>query len=69
MTGAAENILKLLNLPYRVVLLASNDIGFSAKRSYDLEVWLPGQNDGKGDYREISSCSNCGSFQARRMNA
>ena len=69
MTGAAENILKLLNLPYRVVLLASNDIGFSAKRTYDLEVWLPGQNDGKGNYREISSCSNCGSFQARRMKA
>jgi seryl-tRNA synthetase len=69
MTSAAENILKLLNLPYRVVLLASNDIGFSAKRTYDLEVWLPGQNDGKGIYREISSCSNCGSFQARRMKA
>jgi len=69
MTGAAENILKLLNLPYRVVLLASNDIGFSAKRTYDIEVWLPGQNDGKGNYREISSCSNCGSFQARRMKA
>ena len=69
MTQAAENILQKLELPYRVVLLASKDIGFSAKRTYDLEVWLPGQNDGKGAYREISSCSNCGSFQARRMKS
>ena len=69
MTGAAENILQSLELPYRVVLLASKDIGFSAKRTYDLEVWLPGQNDGQGCYREISSCSNCGSFQGRRMKA
>ena len=58
-----------LELPYRIVLLASKDIGFSAKRTYDLEVWLPGQNEGAGCYREISSCSNCGSFQARRMKA
>ena len=69
MTGAAESILQSLELPYRVVLLASKDIGFSAKRTYDLEVWLPGQNEGAGCYREISSCSNCGSFQARRMKA
>ena len=69
MTGAAESILQSLELPYRVVLLASEDIGFSAKRTYDLEVWLPGQNEGAGCYREISSCSNCGSFQARRMKA
>ena len=69
MTGAAESILQSLKLPYRVVLLASKDIGFSAKRTYDLEVWLPGQNEGAGCYREISSCSNCGSFQARRMKA
>jgi len=65
MTGAAENILQSLELPYRVVLLASKDIGFSAKRTYDLEVWLPGQKA----YREISSCSNCGDFQSRRMNS
>ena len=69
MTGAAENILQSLELPYRVVLLASKDIGFSAKRTYDLEVWLPGQNDSQGSYREISSCSNCGPFQGRRMKA
>ena len=69
MTGAAESILQSLELPYRVVLLASEDIGFSAKRTYDIEVWLPGQNEGSGCYREISSCSNCGSFQARRMKA
>jgi seryl-tRNA synthetase len=65
MTGAAEAILQRLNLPYRVMLLCSGDMGFSARKTYDLEVWLPGQNT----YREISSCSNCGDFQARRMNA
>ena len=65
----AENILQKLNLPYRVMKLCSGDVGFSAKKTFDLEVWLPGQNKGKGAYREISSCSNCGDFQARRMNA
>ena len=65
MTGCAEKILQLLDLPYRVMLLCTGDMGFSAKRTYDLEVWLPSQ----GTYREISSCSNCGDFQARRMNA
>ena len=65
----AETILQKLNLPYRVMKLCSGDVGFSAKKTYDLEVWLPGQNKGKGAYREISSCSNCGDFQARRMNA
>jgi seryl-tRNA synthetase len=65
MTGCAEKILQLLELPYRVMLLCTGDMGFSAKRTYDLEVWLPSQ----GTYREISSCSNCGPFQARRMNA
>ena len=65
MTGCAEKVLQLLELPYRVMLLCSGDMGFSAKRTYDLEVWLPSQ----GTYREISSCSNCGDFQARRMNA
>ncbi len=69
MTNHAEYILKELNLPYRVVLLCSGDTGFSSKKTYDIEVWLPGQNNGSGCYREISSCSNCGDFQARRMNA
>lgn len=64
MTQAAENILELLDLPYRRVLLCSGDLGFSAQKTYDLEVWLPGQKE----YREISSVSNCGDFQARRMN-
>jgi seryl-tRNA synthetase len=64
-TRAAETILEALNLPYRKMLLCSGDMGFSARRTYDLEVWLPGQNA----YREISSCSTCGDFQARRMNA
>ncbi|MBN8844253.1 MAG: serine--tRNA ligase [Sphingomonadales bacterium] len=63
-TRAAEKILEALELPYRKMLLCSGDMGFSARRTYDLEVWLPGQNA----YREISSCSNCGDFQARRMN-
>jgi seryl-tRNA synthetase len=65
MTRAAETVLEKLNLAYRRVLLCSGDMGFSARKTFDLEVWLPGQNA----YREISSCSNCGDFQARRMNA
>ncbi|MFY9589357.1 serine--tRNA ligase [Rickettsia endosymbiont of Halotydeus destructor] len=64
-TNAAETILKKLDLPYRVMLLCTGDMGFSAQKTYDLEVWLPGQKQ----YREISSCSNCGNFQARRMKA
>lgn len=64
MTACAEGILKALELPYRKVLLCTGDMGFGAIKTYDLEVWLPGQNQ----YREISSCSNCGDFQARRMN-
>ena len=65
MTGIAEEILKLLELPYRVMLLCTADMGFTAQKTYDLEVWLPSQNK----YREISSCSNCGDFQARRLKA
>jgi seryl-tRNA synthetase len=65
MTQAAEAILDGLQLPYRRMLLCTGDMGFTAKKTYDLEVWLPGQSA----YREISSCSNCGDFQARRMNA
>lgn len=65
MTACAEQILQDLNLPYRKVLLCAGDMGFASKKTYDLEVWLPGQNM----YREISSCSNCGDFQARRMGA
>jgi seryl-tRNA synthetase len=68
MTACAEGILEALNLPYRRMLLCTGDMGFAAQRTYDLEVWLPGQNDGEGAYREISSCSNCGDFQARRMD-
>ncbi|BDG76299.1 serine--tRNA ligase [Wolbachia pipientis] len=64
MTNAAEEILKKLELPYRIMLLCSGDMGFAAQKTYDIEVWLPEQNK----YREISSCSNCGTFQARRMN-
>ena len=63
-TKAAEEVLKLLKLPYRVVELCTGDLGFSARKTYDIEAWLPGQ----GRYREISSCSDCGDFQARRMN-
>jgi seryl-tRNA synthetase len=63
MTRCAESVLELLELPYRRVTLSTGDMGFSARKTYDLEVWLPGQ----GTYREISSCSNCGDFQARRM--
>ncbi len=65
MTQCAENILQALNLPYRKVTLCTGDMGFASQKTYDLEVWLPGQ----GTYREISSCSVCGDFQARRMNA
>ena len=65
LTGHAEKILQLLKLPYRVMVLCAGDIGFGAAKTYDLEVWLPGQ----GKYREISSCSNCEGFQARRMQA
>ncbi|MGP1253106.1 MAG: serine--tRNA ligase [Kiloniellales bacterium] len=65
MTACAEEVLKRLGLHYRVVVLASGDTGFGARKTYDLEVWLPGQ----GAYREISSCSNTGDFQARRMRA
>ena len=65
MTDCAEEVLKRLGLAYRVVVLSSGDMGFSARKTYDIEVWLPGQ----GRYREISSCSNCWDFQARRMNA
>jgi seryl-tRNA synthetase len=65
MTQCAEEILKRLGLAYRVMLLCAGDMGFSARKTYDIEVWLPGQST----YREISSCSNCGDFQARRMRA
>jgi seryl-tRNA synthetase len=65
MTRCAETVLQRLELPYRVVVLCAGDTGFTARKTYDVEVWLPGQ----GRYREISSCSNCGDFQARRMNA
>ena len=64
MTRCAEGILEAMNLPYRRMLLCSGDMGFGAKKTFDLEVWLPGQNA----WREISSCSNTGDFQARRMN-
>ncbi|MGD9544841.1 MAG: serine--tRNA ligase [Methylocystis sp.] len=65
MTQCAEKVLQLLELPYRKVVLCTGDMGFASQKTYDLEVWLPGQ----GKYREISSCSVCGDFQARRMNA
>jgi seryl-tRNA synthetase len=65
MTACAEEVLKRLGLPYRVMALSAGDMGFAARKTYDIEVWLPGQ----GRYREISSCSNCGDFQARRMGA
>jgi seryl-tRNA synthetase len=65
MTSCAEEILKRLDLPYRVMLLCAGDMGFASRKTYDIEVWLPAQNM----YREISSCSQCGEFQARRMNA
>ncbi len=65
MVGHAEAVLQKLELPYRVMLLCTGDTGFGSAKTYDLEVWLPGQNA----YREISSCSNCEAFQARRMQA
>jgi seryl-tRNA synthetase len=65
MVGCAEAVLKALNLPFRTMLLCAGDMGFGARKTYDLEVWLPSQNT----FREISSCSNCGDFQARRMEA
>lgn len=65
MTGCAEGLLSALGLPFRTVVLCTGDMGFGARKTYDIEVWLPGQDR----YREISSCSNCGDFQARRMKA
>jgi seryl-tRNA synthetase len=65
MTAQAESLLQKLGLPYRTMLLCTGDMGFCSQKTYDIEVWLPGQNA----YREISSCSNCGDFQARRMKA
>jgi seryl-tRNA synthetase len=65
MTNCAETVLQRLDLPYRVIVLCTGDMGFSSRKTYDIEVWLPGQQR----YREISSCSNCGDFQARRMKA
>jgi seryl-tRNA synthetase len=65
MTSCAEEVLKRLNLHFRTMLLCTGDMGFASKKTYDIEVWLPGQDA----FREISSCSNCGDFQARRMNA
>jgi seryl-tRNA synthetase len=65
LTGHAEAVLQGLGLPYRVVALCAGDVGFGSAKTYDLEVWLPGQQA----YREISSCSNCEAFQARRMQA
>jgi seryl-tRNA synthetase len=65
MVACAEEVLKRLELPFRTMLLCAGDMGFAARKTYDIEVWLPSQ----GKYREISSCSNCGDFQARRMNA
>ena len=65
MTNCAEEVLKRLNLAYRTLVLSTGDMGFGANKTYDIEVWLPGQ----AKFREISSCSNCGDFQARRMKA
>jgi seryl-tRNA synthetase len=65
MTDCAQEVLKRLGIAHRVVTLCTGDMGFSAQKTYDIEVWLPGQDR----FREISSCSNCGDFQARRMNA
>ena len=65
MTACAETILKRLELPFRTIVLCTGDMGFASRKTYDIEVWMPGQKT----YREISSCSNCGDFQARRMNA
>jgi seryl-tRNA synthetase len=65
MTHCAEDILERLDIPYRTIVLCTGDTGFGARRTHDIEAWLPGQDT----YREISSCSVCGDFQARRMNA
>ena len=65
MLNCAEEILKKLEIPYQIVLLSSGDMGFSAEKTFDIEVWIPSEKK----YREISSCSSCGSFQARRMEA
>jgi seryl-tRNA synthetase len=65
MTARAEEVLKRLDLPFRTIVLCGGDMGFGSRKTFDIEVWLPGQNA----YREISSCSNMGDFQARRMNA
>src|SRR5258708_34406779 len=65
LTGHAEKVLQVLGLPYRVISLCAGDVGFGSAKTYDLEVWLPSQQR----YREISSCSNCESFQARRLQA
>jgi seryl-tRNA synthetase len=65
MTKCAEEVLKRLELPFRTMVLSTGDMGFGARKTYDIEVWLPGQDA----YREISSCSVCGDFQARRMDA
>jgi seryl-tRNA synthetase len=69
LTGHAESILQRLGLHYRTVVLCTGDMGFSAAKTHDIEVWLPGQNAGQGAFREISSCSVCTDFQARRMKA
>jgi seryl-tRNA synthetase len=68
MLSCAEEVLRRLDLHYRVMTLCAGDMGFSAQKTYDIEVWMPGQGDG-GAFREISSCSVCGDFQARRMEA
>jgi seryl-tRNA synthetase len=68
MLACAEEVLRQLDLHYRVMTLCAGDMGFAAQKTYDIEVWLPGQGEG-GAYREISSCSVCGDFQARRMDA
>ena len=65
MVNCAEEILKLLEIPYQVILLSSGDMGFSAEKTFDIEAWIPSENK----YREISSCSSCGTFQAKRMGA
>ena len=65
MLNCAEEILKLLEIPYQVILLSSGDMGFSAEKTFDIEAWIPSENN----YREISSCSSCGTFQAKRMSA
>ena len=65
MVGCAESILVQLKIPYKVVLLSTGDMGFSSEKTYDIEAWIPSEDN----YREISSCSSCGTFQARRMGA